>query len=306
MKFARKRAPRLAGDFIIDRALGCLVGAAIGDALGATLEFAPYDPLRYHAEMVGGGPFNLRPGEWTDDTAMALALADTLLDEPKFSPAGFMSRLADWERCGRFSCQGQCIDIGTSTLTSIKRFVENAEPLCLDEDPVGAGNGSLVRLAPVVLRHLYEPDEMQRVARLQSRCTHSAPAATDACSFIATMLQQLILGIPNATMPKHIAAHPDIAAIAAGSYLGLRQLDPTGHVARTLETALWAFSHTETFEAALIAATSLGGDADSIGAVAGMIAGAKYGLSNIPERWLHQLAWKDEILAIGRRLLRLG
>lgn len=131
------------------------------------------------------------------------------------------------------------------------------------------------------------------------------PAAADACIFVVRLLRELILGIPNATMPRslHSNADPEIARIAAGSYLELRDVNPTGHVARTLETALWALHHTESFEQALIAATSLGGDADSIGAVTGMLAGATYGLGAVPKRWLHELAWCDEIIAIGHRLI---
>ena len=291
--------------FMRDRALGALVGLAVGDALGASLEFAPYDPLRFHSEMIGGGPFGLHPGEWTDDTAMALALADTLIDEYGFSGVGFMTRLASWLRHGRYACQGRCVDIGHSTLASIRRFVETGIDTCSSDDPAGAGNGSLVRLAPVALRYLHDADTSVQIANVQSKCTHSAPAAANACIFVVTLLRELILGIPNATMPRtlHSNTDPEIARIAAGSYLELHDLNPTGHVVRTLETTLSALHHTESFEQALIAATSLGGDADSIGAVTGMLAGATYGLSAIPKRWLHQLAWRDEIIAMGHRLL---
>jgi ADP-ribosyl-[dinitrogen reductase] hydrolase len=144
-----------------------------------------------------------------------------------------------------------------------------------------------------------------QIAHTQSKCIHSAPAAADACIFVVTILREQILGIPNATIPRslHSDADPDVARVAAGSHLALRDLNPTRHVVRTLETALWALQHTESFEQALIAATSLGGDADSIGAVTGMLAGSTYGLSAIPGRWLRRLAWRDEIIAIGNRLL---
>ena len=122
------------------------------------------------------------------------------------------------------------------------------------------------------------------------------------------MSRELILGMPDATAPRqlHPGAHPEIAAIAAGSYFSLRRLNPTGYVADTLETAMWALHHTEDFEQALIVATSLGGDADSIGAVTGMLAGATYGMTTMPDRWLRPLAWRDRILDIGRRLLQLA
>lgn len=308
----RKRSswptPAALNDRVLDRALGAFVGVAIGDALGSTLEFMPTDPLRYHSEIIGGGPFGVRPGEWTDDTAMALALADTLLSPRGFTPAGFMTRLADWFQHGRFACQGHCIDIGHATLASVQRFIDVGIATCPDDDPANAGNGSLVRLAPIALRYLHDPAEATRIARLQSTCTHSAPAAADACTLLVRLLQGHILGQPDLALASaiHEIADADIMAIARGSYLELRQLLPTGHVVRTLETAMWAFSHAEDFEAALIASTGLGGDADSIGAVTGMLAGATYGLSAIPERWLLRLSWNEEIIGTGEALLALA
>lgn len=193
-----------------------------------------------------------------------------------------------------------------STFAAIQRFIETGEALCPTASPAGAGNGSLIRLAPVALRHLRDADKAEAMARLQSRCTHSAPTAADACAFLVETLRHLILGVPNALVPRalHPDADPEIAAIAGGSYLELRRLNPTGHVVRTLETALWAISHTDSFEGALVAATSLGGDADSISAVTGMLAGALYGSDEIPERWLRLLAWREEIFRIGYRLLQ--
>lgn len=301
-------SPRPVSRAVTDRALGAFIGLAVGDALGATLEFAPCDPLRFHSEMIGGGPFNIRPGEWTDDTAMALALADTILDEGGFTPKGFMSRLADWLRYGEFSCQDHCIDVGRTTFNAIQRLIETDDPVCPEVTFGGSGNGGLIRLAPVALRHLRDGDEAVRVARLQSSCTHPARMAADAAAYLVTLLRELILGVPNASLPRqlHSDTNREIAAIAAGNYLTLRRLSPKGYVADTLETALWALHHTESFEQALIAATSLGGDAHSIGAVTGMLAGASYGLRAIPDRWLLPLAWRDEIAAIGERLLELA
>lgn len=298
-------SPSVLDPDVIDRALGAVVGLAVGDALGATLEFAPVDPRRFHSEMLGGGPFGVRPGEWTDDTAMTLALADSLLSPSGFTPDDFMTRLADWLQHGRYSCQGYCVDVDRSTFTSICRFLGTNDPLSHTGDEVGTGKGSIVRLAPVAVYHLYDPEKAVRVARLQCACTHPAPEAADAAAFVIMMLRGLILGLPDGAAPLQLQPleQPRVRGIAADSYLSFPQRQPTLRTSDPLENALWALHHTEGFEQALITATSLGGEAESVGAVTGMLAGATYGLSAIPSRWLRPLAWRDTIVGTSQQLL---
>ena len=135
-----------------DRALGCLFGLAVGDALGTTLEFATRDARPHLTDMVGGGPFGLRPGEWTDDTSMALCLADCLIACGELDQGDLMERFVRWWQEGENSHSGRCFDIGTTTQRALQRFIETGDPVAGATDPGTAGNGSVMRLAPVALR----------------------------------------------------------------------------------------------------------------------------------------------------------
>ena len=138
---------------IIERARGAMLGLAVGDALGSTLEFGPRTAsvTNYHREMTGGGPFGLEPGQWTDDTAMAFALAKSLSLRNGFDPHDVMTRFVAWYRKGEYSCTGSCFDIGGTTRQALERFERTGNPFAGSTDENTAGNGSLMRLAPVAL-----------------------------------------------------------------------------------------------------------------------------------------------------------
>ena len=136
-----------------DRALGCLLGLAVGDALGTTLEFARRDSRPAVTDMVGGGPFGLPPGAWTDDTSMALCLAESLLAHGRVDPHDLMTRFVRWYRDGHNSVTGTCFDIGGATRAALERFLRTGDPLAGSTDPRSAGNGSIMRLAPVPLAY---------------------------------------------------------------------------------------------------------------------------------------------------------
>lgn len=144
-----ERTPSTNANAIRSRAIGALVGLAVGDAVGTTLEFTRRDSYPRLTDMIGGGPFWLKPGEWTDDTAMALALADSLAERGQLDPADLMDRFLAWWREGRYSCTGTCFDIGITTRSALGRFEQNGEPFAGSESPDAAGNGSLMRLSPV-------------------------------------------------------------------------------------------------------------------------------------------------------------
>ena len=126
-----------------------MLGLAVCDALGTTLEFASPGSFEPIADIVGGGPFALRPGEWTDDTSMALCLAASLVEAGAFDPLDQMGRYRRWWRDGYMSSTGRCFDIGNTTRAALQSFEETGEPWCGSEDPGAAGNGSIMRLAPV-------------------------------------------------------------------------------------------------------------------------------------------------------------
>jgi len=291
-----------------DRAVGALLGLAVGDALGTTLEFGPRKPHGAHTEMIGGGPFSIAPGEWTDDTAMAVALADSLIAARTFDPADVMARFVDWWRRGASSCTGTCFDIGLTTQAALARFEAHGAPFAGDTDPRTAGNGSLMRLAPAVIFALGDDAAVDRLARQQSRLTHGAPEAVDACAFFAARLCDAILQRDAPTRADAWDGEPAVAAIAAGSAHGKPReaVASSGYVIHTLEAALWAVSQAESFEDALIAAVNLGDDADTVGAVTGQLAGAVWGARAIPHRWLVPLAWREGLRTRALWLLSLA
>lgn len=295
---------------IEDRAIGSLVGLAVGDAVGTTLEFSARDSGPPLTDMVGGGPFRLAAGQWTDDTAMALALADSLLDKDPLDPADLIERFANWRDTGCYSCTGHCFDIGATVSMALARWKRTGDPIAGPTDPSTAGNGSLMRLAPVAIRYFHDPGALERAAALQSRTTHGAPEAIAACTGFAHILADAIRGQPLSEVlcARQGPYPPAIAAILAGSWRGKRrdQIKSTGYVAHTLEAAIWSVARTSDFRSAVLTAANLGEDADTTAAVAGQLAGAVYGLSAVPIGWLKALAWRERIEQAGHDLLRLA
>lgn len=295
----------------LDRARGALLGLAVGDALGATLEFEPRDAHPHHTEMLGGGPYILAPGQWTDDTAMALALADSLLAAREqgapgdFNPRDLAERFVAWWRKGEYSCTGSCFDIGMTTAAALARFEQTGDPYAGSSNPRDAGNGSVMRVAPVALFALDDAEAADRSARDQSLITHAAPQAVEACAFFVQLLRAAIQGQTDVLRPRDWAGDAAIRAIATGSWRSKprSEIRSTGFVIDTLEAALWSIGSTDSFEDALVLAVNLGGDADTVGAVTGQLAGALYGACAIPERWFMPLAWRDRIAATADQLL---
>jgi ADP-ribosyl-[dinitrogen reductase] hydrolase len=292
---------------VADRARGAMLGLAVGDALGTTLEFSVRDEHPHHAEMTGGGPFRLKPGQWTDDTSMALALADSFVAHPDLDARDLMDRFVSWWREGEYSCTGTCFDIGIATRDALARYRETGDPFAGSTDPYSAGNGSLMRLAPAAIRALCDPAAAHHLAVEQSRTTHAAPQAVEACAFFAELLVRAMQGVPEAELlaPRTWEGDPVIAAVAEGGWRGRPRsaVRSSGYVVHTLEAALWAVERTESFEEALVLAVNLGDDADSVGAVTGQLAGALYGMSGIPTRWLEPLAWRERLVGAADALL---
>lgn len=292
---------------VIDRALGALMGLAVGDALGTTLEFRRRDSSPPVIDLVGGGPFSLRSGEWTDDTAMALALADSLVHCDGLDEHDLMKRFVSWWRSGEYSCTGTCFDIGITTREALQRFERNGQPVAGRTDPNTAGNGSLMRLAPVVIYAVGRPDvNSSDLAARQSATTHGAQACLDACRLFAAMLFDAIKGAPRTHVIRTPVGevHESLAPIAAGSYRGAHRdrIKSSGYVVHTLEAALWCVSRTTSFRDAVVLAANLADDADTVAAVTGQLAGAIHGLQGIPKEWIGRLAWADRIETLGRTL----
>ncbi len=293
-----------------ERAIGSLTGLAVGDAIGTTLEFTRRDAQPEITDMVGGGPFNLKPGEWTDDTSMALCLADSLLAHPDLNEADLMTRFWAWYRDGENSVTGRCFDIGMTTRSALQRFHESGAPLAGDTDPHSAGNGSLMRLAPVAIRHHADREKAMSIARRQSRTTHGAEEAVDACAFFCELLVEAISGAPRDQVltPRSFSGSGAVAEIAGGSFIGLRRDDirSTGYVVDTLNAALWCVHESDGFDEAVLRAANLGDDADTVAAVTGQLAGALWGDTAIRPWWRQTLAWYDDICRRATTLFEAG
>jgi ADP-ribosyl-[dinitrogen reductase] hydrolase len=289
-----------------DRAIGGLLGLAIGDAVGTTLEFRTRDSYETLTDMVGGGPFRLKPGEWTDDTAMALALADSLLQPSGFDEADLMRRFLAWRDTGAYSCTGTCFDIGMTVSKALQKFSHTGDPIAGSTDPMSAGNGSLMRLAPVALRYWNDQEQLSSIAARQSTATHAAPEAISACVGFSHILADAMQGLPRSQVLRKREGDNAgrIKEILEGSWRGKprHQISSSGYVAHSLEAALWAVARTATFEDAVLTAANLGGDADTTAAITGQLAGAIYGESAIPQQWLERIAWRLKIKDLAFRL----
>lgn len=294
-----------------DRFLGCLLGLAAGDAVGTTLEFKPRGTFTPITDMVGGGPFGLKAGEWTDDTSMALCLAESLVEKGGFDAADQMDRYVRWMRDGYLSSNGVCFDIGNTVSAALRRYQRSGDPFSGATDPMSAGNGSIMRLAPVPM--FAYPDVARTVALAadSSRTTHGAAEAVDAACLFAAMLHTALAGGDKEailTTISYTPTTPKIQAIAAGEYRGKARaaVKGSGYVVASLEAALWCFDQTTSYEAAVLLAANLGDDADTTAAVVGQVAGAFYGRSHIPAHWLEKLVLRERMETLALALMADG
>ncbi len=298
-----------------DRFRGCLLGLAVGDALGTTLEFRPPGTFEPIYDMVGGGPFRLEPGQWTDDTSMALCLATSLLECGGFDATDQMQRYVRWWRDGYMSSTGSCFDIGNTVSAALARFVRDGDPYAGSSDPRSAGNGSLMRLAPVPMYYAADPAVAIAKAAESSRTTHQAPEAVDACRYFAGLLVGALRGVDKGTLLSASYCPVDglwerepltkqISRVASGSFKDRNPPDirGTGFVVESLEAALWAFHCSDSFREGALLAVNLGDDADTTGAIYGQIAGAHYGAQSIPPSWRQELAMATRITSLADQL----
>ena len=300
----------------LDRAMGCLAGLAVGDALGTTLEFMAPGTFKPLTDMTGGGPFHLKVGQWTDDTSMALCLADSLLTCGGMDLRDQADCYTRWWQEGYLSSNGLCFDIGNTVRAALSNFIRTGDPKSGSHNADSAGNGCIMRLAPVPI-FFGDPLEAIYQSGESSRTTHQAPACIDACRYMGGILRGLIDGAAKDEVLApfyHPASSPwdclvpPISTIAAGSF---KEKQPPairggGYVVQALEAALWAFHHSRNFEEGALLAVNLGNDADTTGAIYGQIAGAHYGLSGIPAHWLEKLHGREMILDFAGRLHEHG
>lgn len=290
-------------DKLRNRIAGVAVGAAIGDALGMPLEFGPARPVdRLVREMLPG---RIPAGSFTDDTEMALALAESLLAQRPLNPADLAQRFVAW-------IEGQPPDVGIHTASVLWRFAdgepwETAVTQVQAHNPGSAGNGSVMRCWPVALAWWDDLERLLEDSVLQSRVTHPHPECNAGSAFANAAIYHLLHNVApedaiaraldDADMPA-----PLRAVIEAAPGKDRRDLPNSGWVRHTLESAVWGLLTTHTFEDAIVNVVNLGSDADTAGAVAGALAGAAYGLDAIPQRW--QTALRGEFPLRSGRLWR--
>lgn len=297
-----------------DRARGCAVGAAVGDALGMPLEFGPPRPTaRLVREMQAG---RLPAGTFTDDTEMALALAESLVAHCPLDPVDLAQRFVAWYRAGPK-------DVGNHTATVLSRMAdgegwEQAVGAVQRRRPDAAGNGSVMRCWPVALAHWDDLKQLLGDSRLQSRVTHLHPDCVAGSAFVNATIYHLLRGASPAEavvgalgvveMPGELQA-----VIEAAPGRCREELKNSGWVRHTLESAVWGLLSTDSFEEAVVQVVNLGNDADTAGAVVGALAGAAYGLEAIPARWRDGVrgewplgsghVWQaDDLAALAERL----
>lgn len=298
-----------------NRYRGGLLGLACGDSLGTTVEFSPPGTFKPLTDMVGKGPFGLKAGQWTDDTSMALCLAESLLECKGFNPTDQLERYVRWWREGHWSSTGRCFDIGGTTRWALDNFLRTGEPYGALADELSAGNGSIMRLAPVPMYFAADPRLAMDRAADSSRTTHAAIAAVEACRYLAGLIVGALQGRPKEELlqplftpvDRYWSEHPfqsEIAEVVGGSFRSKQppEIKGTGFVVRSLEAALWAFHGSNSFQAGALLAANLGDDADTTAAVYGQLAGAHYGMTEIPTPWLDCLAMADRIVEMADRL----
>ena len=299
-----------------DRFRGALVGLAVGDALGAAIQHRKPGTFTPVSDLLGGGPFELPRGAWTDDTAMALCLAESLVETGGFDPVDQVECYQRWQREGYLTSTGECVGITASVSRALatarwsgKAFAGSHDPNQLDKEP-------LSRVAPTVLYFLAEPVEAIHYAAEAARTTQQSPVVLDACRYLAALLVGALRGVSRQDLlaPRYSPVpgfweerglKEPVDAIAQGSYRRKAQadLDGGGNILQTLEAVLWALEHSGTFREGALLAVNLGLDADVTGAVYGQVAGALYGLGGIPANWRAALLKRDEIEACADRLL---
>ena len=271
---------------MLDRARGCAVGAAVGDALGMPLEFGPRQPVeRLVREMK---PARLPAGSFTDDTEMALALAESLLAHCPLDPVDLAGRFVAWLRAGPG-------DVGIHTHTVLSRVAAGEPWQQVAEEvqrrnPEAAGNGSVMRCWPVALAHWQDLDRLLADSRLQSRVSHAHAECQAGSALVNATIYHLLRGTAPAEAVAQALEVADLPAalrtvVERAPARRREDLGNSGWVRHTVESAVWGLLSTASFEEAVVQVVNLGRDADTAGSVTGALAGAAYGLESIPARW---------------------
>jgi ADP-ribosylglycohydrolase len=304
-----------------DRRRRAFLGLAVGDAQGAAVEFKASGTFPEVTGFRAAGPHGLKPGEWTDDTSMALALGHSIV-EAGWNMNDQARQYVSWWHNGVYSVTGECFDIGGTTAGALRRFQQTGDAwTSADPSPQASGNGAIMRLAPVPIAFLeLFPDRLDLlVQRLveSSRTTHASLQCLSACAYLGVVLCGLMQGVrreevldsewkPARRLRELFPLHGEILDVAKDGFRSKRppEIKGSGYVVHSLEAAIWAFHDATDFRQAVLRAVNLGDDADTTGAVCGQLAGEWVGESGIPAEWRIALAGQDQIEPVLTRLVR--
>jgi ADP-ribosyl-[dinitrogen reductase] hydrolase len=289
--------------------MGAWLGLAVGDALGAPIQFMERDSYAHVTGYSSGGRYDLQPGYWTDDTSMALCLAESLIEKSGYDPHDFGERLVRWVGEGYNSSLPHCFDIGKTTLRAIGNIRRDGAEASGISDENSCGNGSIMRLSPVPIFFRMQPNEALKVSLFQGQITHAHGLTSQACVVLCTVILAALKhgtkeAVFSALATSMVDPAEELLPIIKGRF---RELDrdkvrSDTYVISTLEASLWSVWNTDNFSDAMLLAVNLGHDADTVGAVTGQIAGAIYGLSGIPKLWVNELTESKRLLEIGELL----
>lgn len=280
--------------------IGALVGLACGDAVGTTLEFEIRGSFEPIDDMVGGGPFNLEVGQWTDDTSMALCLGYSLAFQKAFDPTDQMNRYCNWYENGYMSSNGECFDIGMTVSAALREFLTTKSPYSGSTEEYTSGNGSLMRLSPIPIFYNSDYDACINYAGKSSRTTHGSAECIDSCRLFASLIFNAFTAKNKSEIFELNQYQPyceKVISIAKMEFMDLEymQLTGSGYVIESLVSALWCFMKGETFKECILLAANIGNDADTTAAICGQVAGAYYGVSGIPKEWRESISMAEEI-----------
>ena len=300
-----------------DRAIGAMLGLAIGDAMGMPVEFRPRGKFEPVTKFRAGGPFKLQAGQWTDDTAMSLCIASSLIECNGFDAAHQMKQYSLWIDDGYLSCTGRAVGIGQTILKAMIRYHKNQDPIQGDANPRRSGNGCIMRLAPVPIYYHHDAELAIHHSIQSATTTHGSEMCLQTTGFFGGMIwgalndvsKEELLSDNYSPVKDYYLQQPlcdELLSLARGDYREKHEdeVDSTGFVIDALEAALWSFYHTDTYAGGLLKAVNLGGDADTVGAIYGQLAGAYYGFEAIPATWIQGLAWNEKISAICNELIK--
>jgi ADP-ribosylglycohydrolase len=295
-----------------ERFQGALVGLAVGDALAAHTQFRKPGTFAAVGDLLGGGPFDQPRGAWTDDTAMALLLAESLLEREGFDAHDQVHRYVRWQREGYGSANGQCVGISANVTRALATAQYKRQPFAGSHDPEQLDKDPLSRIAPVAMYFFADASTAVAKAAESARITAQAPLVLDCVRLLAAMVHLALSGRDKASLmhpPRDLWAtantRPEVLALYDGAYAHRMPPDITGGggIFQALEAALWAFHRTETFREGALLAANLGRDSDVVAAAYGQIAGAYHGVSAIPGIWRNSLMKQEVVIDSADRLL---